>query len=287
MSKSTLLVLFYASYALAHMQMSYPPPRKSKFNPNVPLDQIDYSMTNPLLADGSNFPCKGYSKGPIVATFNAGDTIPIQMDGSVFHMGGHCQWSISYDDTQFLVLKTVMKDCFVGTGLNLQVTIPSTAPQCDNCTFTWSWVNAIGNREFYMNCADIKINNEHSGQLVGPKMVVANLPGFPTIPEFPPSIYDGSDLYENAPKITIGSGSTTSSTSTSSTSTVSASSTTTVSSTSTSSPSAKIQTIYKWRTHTVTVPAEGGHTTVCGDGVTPTCTTKTQIVYRWRPTPTC
>ena len=40
--------------------MSFPYPFKSSYNPANDYTNIDYSMTSPLLADGSNFPCKGY-----------------------------------------------------------------------------------------------------------------------------------------------------------------------------------------------------------------------------------
>ncbi|KAK9759463.1 hypothetical protein K7432_017535, partial [Basidiobolus ranarum] len=33
---------------LAHMEMTNPPPRESKFNPNYKDGQIDYDMTSPL-----------------------------------------------------------------------------------------------------------------------------------------------------------------------------------------------------------------------------------------------
>jgi hypothetical protein len=38
----------------------------------TPPGDVDYSMTNPLFADGSNFPCKAYAAGPITATIAAG-----------------------------------------------------------------------------------------------------------------------------------------------------------------------------------------------------------------------
>jgi hypothetical protein len=97
---------------------------------------------------------------------------------------------------------------FQGTGTDFQVTIPPEAPACDRCTFSWSWINASGNRELYMNCADIRIENPSgSGALSGPRMVVANLAGSPTIPEFLPGADDGSSLFDQAPIIAIGPGS--------------------------------------------------------------------------------
>lgn len=35
-------------------------------------DDVDYSMTQPLFADGSNFPCKSYPAGPVSLTARAG-----------------------------------------------------------------------------------------------------------------------------------------------------------------------------------------------------------------------
>lgn len=187
-----------------HMEMKYPPPRRSKFNSFVAESQRDYDMIAPLLMDGSNFPCKKYKPGQTVATLIAGNNFQIEMSGSVFHAGGHCQFSISYDGINFIVLKTVLKNCFVGTGLKFSVPIPIGTPQCNQCIFAWSWVNAIGNREFYMNCADIRIINRSRRQRLSSRlMTVANLPGYPQIPEFPPSTYDGSDLYNNAKIKTI------------------------------------------------------------------------------------
>ena len=137
--------------------MRYPAPRRSKFNPFVQEADKDYSNVDPLFENGSNFPCKSYAPDRAVATFSPGDTIPVVMSGSVFHQGGHCQFSLSYDDQNFVVLGEYMKNCFVGTGLQFNIKLPETTPPCDRCTLAWSWVNAVGNREFYMNCADIRI----------------------------------------------------------------------------------------------------------------------------------
>lgn len=188
--------------------MMFPPPRRSRFNTLIPESQIDYSMVAPLLSDGSQLSCKRYSRTGIVASFSAGQTITVQMSGSVFHSGGHCQFSVSYDEKTFVVIKTYMKDCFVGTGLSFSMQLPSTTPPCTKCIFAWSWVNAIGNREFYMNCADITISNWNSGSkyLIGRNYTIANMPNYPTIPEFPQSTYDGSDIYASAPIVTVYGG---------------------------------------------------------------------------------
>lgn len=62
------------------------------------------------------------------------------------------------------------------------VQLPPNLPSCNRCTFAWTWINAIGNREFYMNCADIRIMGGNRGRgIVGKKLIVANLPGYPVI----------------------------------------------------------------------------------------------------------
>jgi hypothetical protein len=73
-------------------------------------------------------------------------------------------------------------------------------------TVFWTWVNKIGNREYYMECADISINtnNNISGDLSGKELLVVNLPGYPIIPEFAAfDAYNGTDLFEKRKDITI------------------------------------------------------------------------------------
>lgn len=49
------------------MEMSNPYPIKSKLDPTQKEADKDYSMTSPLLADGSNFPCKGQPRPRLFA----------------------------------------------------------------------------------------------------------------------------------------------------------------------------------------------------------------------------
>lgn len=222
MKYTQLAVLLTAALpyvTLAHMQMSSPAPRRSLqlqghqvhyntillyvFNHLIHKGNTDYSYTSPLNSDGSNFPCKAYPAGTLAATYAAGQTVHVQMGGTATHGGGHCQWSLSYDNGKtFVVLRTIINDCFKD-GLGYDVTIPAGAPPCDNCIFAWSWVNAIGNREFYMNCADVKITGSGKG-FSGPKMTVANLPGYDSIGEFSQQSNHGVYLYENVQSVTIG-----------------------------------------------------------------------------------
>ena len=67
------------------MELSWPFPLRSKYNPMNSYEDIDYSMTSPLFADGSNFPCKGYQNEDAnqpVATYATGSTYNITLEGS-------------------------------------------------------------------------------------------------------------------------------------------------------------------------------------------------------------
>lgn len=111
----------------------------------------------------------------------AGDTINVRFTGPARHGGGYCQFSLSYDgDKSFIVIGEYDKSC-PNAAYPWPVLIPETVPACERCTFAWSWINSIGNKEFYMNCADIRIRKgPHSKScLVGPPIHLANLPGYP------------------------------------------------------------------------------------------------------------
>jgi hypothetical protein len=145
--------------AAAHMELSFPPPFRSKVNPHA--TNIDYSMTAPLSNDGSNYPCKGYHKdvgtaaGASTATFAPGTTYNFTITGGAAHGGGSCQASLSYDGgATFTVIKSIIGGCPLSS--NYDFTIPSDA-QAGEAIFSWSWQNQLGNREFYQNCAPVTI----------------------------------------------------------------------------------------------------------------------------------
>ncbi|KAL1957761.1 hypothetical protein VTO42DRAFT_5605 [Malbranchea cinnamomea] len=171
-----LLALFGAS-ALAHMEMRDPYPFRSKFNPDNSPDEIDYSMTNPLATDGSNFPCKGYHDDGIegvTATYDAGGSYSITLAGSARHSGGSCQISLSYDNgATFKVIKSIMGGCPLVDTYNFR--IPPNAPS-GKALLAWTWYNLVGNRELYMNCAPVQINGSGGGDISSlPDMWIANV----------------------------------------------------------------------------------------------------------------
>lgn len=177
-STYALVALTALSAVSAHMQMSWPYPLHSTFNPNTPESLKDYSMTAPLVGGGP-YPCKGYVNSPSgspamdsVTTVAAGSTLTTKFAGSAPHRGGSCQFSMSYDNgNTFNVIHSTMGGCMVDS-LSQDITIPSSAPSGE-ALFAWSWFNNAGNREMYMNCAVVTVTGGGSG-LTGPAPFVAN-----------------------------------------------------------------------------------------------------------------
>lgn len=178
LSRSVLALGVLASVASAHMQLSWPYPLHSKFNPATPEALKDYSMTSPLLSDGV-YPCKGFINSPSgspamdpVVTWSAGETVNVSLAGTATHGGGSCQFSLSYDQgASWNVIHSYVGGCMVDS-LTMDVPIPSSAPSGE-ALFAWSWFNHEGNREMYQNCAVVTVQNGGSG-LTGPEPFVAN-----------------------------------------------------------------------------------------------------------------
>ncbi|EGE03336.1 endoglucanase [Trichophyton equinum CBS 127.97] len=143
-----------------HMEMKTPYPFRSKFNPENKYTDIDYSMTSPLNSDGSNFPCKGYHSNTTfraTANYTAGQIYSLELTGTATHGGGSCQVSLSLDNgTSFRVIKSIMGGCPLTDTYNF--TIPRDTPS-GRAMLAWTWFNLFGNREMYMNCAPVMINN--------------------------------------------------------------------------------------------------------------------------------
>jgi hypothetical protein len=157
-ASSLLLFGALSPFASAHMEMSEPFPMRSSLNPANPQSIVDYNLKSPLTANGSNFPCHGYQNDrPIqtTATYTAVKTYQMQIAGTVTHGGGSCQLSLSYDNgATFKVIKSMIGGCPLTQQYDF--TIPSFAPS-GTALFAWTWFNEIGNREMYMNCAEVQI----------------------------------------------------------------------------------------------------------------------------------
>ncbi|EXJ92014.1 hypothetical protein A1O3_00564 [Capronia epimyces CBS 606.96] len=159
MAAATLVLMI--SSADAHMIMKSPVPYgKSTLN------------NSPLVADGSDFPCKQrtgvYDLEGAENVLAIGEPQTLSFTGSAVHGGGSCQVSLTTDlqptkDSKWMVIKSIEGGCPASVAGNLpadpngdgastfQYTIPEGISP-GQYTIAWSWINKIGNREFYMNC---------------------------------------------------------------------------------------------------------------------------------------
>ncbi|TNY23742.1 hypothetical protein DMC30DRAFT_413864 [Rhodotorula diobovata] len=220
MLRSAALTVVLATAAVsAHMQLVKPLPINSKFDPQTAEANKDYSMQSPLLADGSNYPCKGYntpsaySSLDATATLKAGSSFEVEFAaGGATHGGGSCQFSVSYDQGKtFAVIHSVIGGCPLQSTYS--VPIPSSLPSATKATFAWTWFNLVGNREEYMNCAIVDIQgSSSSGSYTGPGLFRANTLGDTCIttegvtPVFPnpgPSVSYAAGMSSSSPATVI------------------------------------------------------------------------------------
>ncbi|KAL8279132.1 hypothetical protein RQP46_008388 [Phenoliferia psychrophenolica] len=178
-----------ATFSLAHIELLFPPPINSKFDPQTLEANKDYSMTSPLgLEDttatsgyGFAYPCKGYNTAALidalnpVATLEAGSDFSVNMSGTATHGGGSCQFSLSYDQGKtFAVIASIIGGC--PTAEAYAIPIPKDVPAGTKALFAWTWQNLVGNREEYMNCAVVDVTGT-SKSYTGPGLFRANTQG--------------------------------------------------------------------------------------------------------------
>jgi len=207
MSLYIICLHLFINVSLAHISMSFPPSRRnqlSEYYRNSGL--VNYNLRSPLNVqpDFFSFPCKGFPKGPSVTTYES-NTIAITLEGTAVHGGGHCQFGVSYDDKKFVVLKTVIGNCLLNT-MSYSFDIPENA-KGDDVTVFWTWINRIGNREYYMECADVTVNTSgNTTNISGKELLIVNLPGYANVPEWEvgaPSSLDGRDLLNSVEDISF------------------------------------------------------------------------------------
>ena len=157
----TLAATGLMTLANAHMLMKSPVPFESQNGNNGPLDP-----------SGSNFPCKStgpatYANGE-VNKYPQGSKQTLSTIGQAVHGGGSCQISITYDEAPdknsvWKVIHSIEGGCPArNTPGNAGGDASAVAP--DTYDFTvpedlptgkgvvaWTWINRVGNREFYMN----------------------------------------------------------------------------------------------------------------------------------------
>jgi hypothetical protein len=188
---STTLLMAFAATATAHMTIEHPVPFGKATLNSSPLGPGD-------------FPCKqrsGVYDITEMNQWNAGETQVVDFKGSAVHGGGSCQFSLTTDSepteqSQWKVIHSVIGGCPSNVTGNLPenadgheagtfpVTMPDNIPD-GRYTFAWTWLNKVGNREFYMNCAPVQVGSGSSKASAAsvsealsslPDMFVANLP---------------------------------------------------------------------------------------------------------------
>lgn len=160
-------------------------------------------LTEPSATNGpisySNFPCQATAAayaGP-TSTMTLGSDQPLAFEGQSVHGGGSCQISITYDknptrDSVWKVVKSFEGGCparntegnigadnsaTAADPYTYNFTIPDNIPSGSG-TLAWTWLNKVGNREFYMQCAAIELSGtggDQSNYDALPDMFVANL----------------------------------------------------------------------------------------------------------------
>ncbi|KAF9079296.1 hypothetical protein BGX23_004442 [Mortierella sp. AD031] len=204
-----------ALVAHAHVDLSNPCARYT-FAPGCPSppsgQQYDYNVNAPISSNGVNTEplCKYSVPYSTRTTYKAGEPIQTGYIIGSSHGGGHCQWALSYDrEKTWVVIQTEIRTCLQGTttgqaNYSIPVTIPKDAPSGD-VTFMWLWVNAIGDRELYSNCGDIRIDGSNGGTITGVEPLLANFnTSMGIIPEFPnPTDPDSHELFDQRKPITI------------------------------------------------------------------------------------
>ena len=192
-SVKVLITTLLLGVANAHFFITYPPPIPGS-NPK-----------QPLLADGSDFPCHGakLTEGT-VTNLNVGQTVPLEFglgDGAntAVHGGGSCQISLTYETdatalknpSSWHVIQSYVGGCPTdfNSNLNSAVMCPNGYPDCvnvlnftvppevqnGNAILAWTWFNNIGNREMYMNCAKVSVGGGQNQLTQLPAMLAANI----------------------------------------------------------------------------------------------------------------
>lgn len=175
----TALVLALHSFTNAHVEIETPVP----YGAGDAAPALD---TNPLKADGSDFPCKQRPEVYKVVKQNMmaiGQPQTLSFRGQATHGGGSCQISLSTDkeptkDSVWKVILSIEGGCPsknpgnvgpdpFGYGADkFQYQIPPEVPLGDY-TLAFTWFNKIGEREMYMNCAPVTVTGSGKRDLDG------------------------------------------------------------------------------------------------------------------------
>ncbi|KAI9593238.1 hypothetical protein BDF19DRAFT_467374 [Syncephalis fuscata] len=163
-----ILLLGVIDNVAGHMKLYSPIPRGDPRNKGYGVSSTRLDAPLNGRKNPGKFPCR-YQRKNFTVEF---------MQGSP-HFGGHCQFAMSYDNGKtWVVLRTIMSMCFEGKApYRYSIALPKGARN-GRVLFGWTFINAGGNLEYYMNCADAEISGgRDDGSLRGPELLVARLRG--------------------------------------------------------------------------------------------------------------
>ncbi|KAG0259308.1 hypothetical protein BG011_002729 [Mortierella polycephala] len=208
----------FALLSDAHISFRYPCPRRGPYSEcPQPKDNewqlVDYDVQSPIgTYNNIQDPiCKHPSSfDGVRPVFQAGQVVQTKMDVDVNHLGGSCQWALSYDNgSTWVVIQDQFQNCMANapssSTYTVNLKIPDDAPTGNNVILNWLWNNNEGNRELYSSCADIKIQGTNGGSISGVKPLYANYgAGSPYIPEKAVSGGNwGKQFFDARPSVTI------------------------------------------------------------------------------------
>ncbi|EME43051.1 hypothetical protein DOTSEDRAFT_53974 [Dothistroma septosporum NZE10] len=194
----TARFLIAASLALganAHMFISSPSPIAGN------------AVKPPLDPSGSDFPCHGMqlpTSGGQKMAAGSSQLLAFDLGGganTAVHGGGSCQLSFTQetnpakqkDPKNWKVVYSILGGCMSTSEGNLEQAVTCSGGDSTACVnsfnytipkgvkdgnaiLAWTWMNTIGNREFYMNCANVDFTGGDGSEMSSfPKMFVANL----------------------------------------------------------------------------------------------------------------
>ncbi|KAJ2082074.1 S-methyl-5-thioadenosine phosphorylase [Coemansia sp. RSA 988] len=118
---------------------------------------VDYNMKSPS-GPIVGYPCRDFKANPTLGT------------------------SLTTMASMFAVIWDKLTSCFLDTT-NSGYDVPDTIPAAKKkAMFAWTWINGMGSRKYYMNCADVCIENYgHQELLTAHGLLVINLPGKTTV----------------------------------------------------------------------------------------------------------
>ncbi|KAK3117471.1 hypothetical protein LTR53_001158 [Teratosphaeriaceae sp. CCFEE 6253] len=200
--------LCLALTAQAHLFLASPSPIPG----SAPKDPLAGDGSN-FPCHGASLPTSGGTPMPAgssqLLSFDTGNGA-----NTAVHGGGSCQISITYetdaakvkDPKNWLVIYSIEGGCPTNSLLNLDAgytgpqgaysgAIDCTDPRANgvdcvnqfnftipkgvkdgHATLAWTWMNNVGNREFYMNCVNADLSGGDGSEMAGfPSMFVANL----------------------------------------------------------------------------------------------------------------